>query len=180
VSPSIREEIDRLDVAVYAAVAKTPTPGLDAAMSGLSSAADYSRISLVVAGLLATAGPSGRRAAKSGLVALGLTAAIVNAVIKPLAGRRRPDAAAAAVPIARRVEMPSSASFPSGHSAAAFAFAGGVGRELPWAGAAMAVVATTVAYSRVHTGVHYPGDVIAGALCGLTGVAAAERIRRRS
>lgn len=171
----LREEIHRLDAAVYAVVAETPTPRLDSAMSGLSSAADYSRISLAAAALLSLAGPSGRRAARSGLLALGVTAAVVNVLVKPLARRRRPDPAAAGVPDARRVAMPRSASFPSGHSAAAFAFAGGVGREVRWAGVGMAAVATAVAYSRVHTGVHYPGDVIAGALCGLAGAAATRR-----
>jgi undecaprenyl-diphosphatase len=70
------------------------------------------------------------------------------------------------VPIARHVPMPISSSLPSGHAAAAFAFATGVGHVMPKAAAALRVLAAVVAYSRVHTGVHYPGDVIAGALIG--------------
>ena len=62
--------------------------------------------------------------------------------------------------------MPASSSFPSGHSAAAFAFATGVGRTLPPAGVPLRALAALVAYSRVHTGVHYPGDVVAAALLG--------------
>ena len=62
--------------------------------------------------------------------------------------------------------MPASRSFPSGHTAAAVAFAGGVGSVLPAAGVPLHVLAALVAYSRVHTGVHYPGDVLAGALLG--------------
>jgi undecaprenyl-diphosphatase len=62
--------------------------------------------------------------------------------------------------------MPASTSFPSGHSAAAFAFATGVGHVLPQAAIPLRGLATLVAYSRVHTGVHYPGDVVAGALMG--------------
>ena len=62
--------------------------------------------------------------------------------------------------------MPSSTSFPSGHSAAAFAFATGVGHVLPPAAIPLRGLAALVAYSRVHTGVHYPGDVVAGALMG--------------
>lgn len=181
VTPGLRDELNRLDAAVYAAIAEAPTPRLDRAMSRLSSAADYSRLSLASATLLAVAaGPPGRRAAARGLVALGLTAGVVNGLVKPLARRRRPDPAAAGVPLARRVAMPRSASFPSGHSAAAAAFALGVGRELPLAGVGLAGLAVTVAYSRVHTGVHYPGDVVAGALCGLVGVAASDRILERA
>ena len=63
--------------------------------------------------------------------------------------------------------MPTTRSFPSGHTAAAFAFATGVGRELAWAGPPLYALAALVGYSRVHTGVHYPLDVIVGALAGV-------------
>lgn len=62
--------------------------------------------------------------------------------------------------------MPGSRSFPSGHTAAAVAFARGVGRQLPQARLPLEALAALVGYSRVHTGVHYPGDVVAGALLG--------------
>ena len=38
---------------------------------------------------------------------------------------------------------------------------------MPAAGALLAIPAAAVAYSRIHTGVHYPGDVLAGSLTGL-------------
>jgi len=41
-----------------------------------------------------------------------------------------------------------------------------IGRDQPWLGLALRFLAAAVAYSRVHTGVHYPGDVVAGALIG--------------
>ena len=62
--------------------------------------------------------------------------------------------------------MPASTSFPSGHSASAFAFASSVGRDLPRLALALNFLAAAVAYSRVHTGVHYPGDTIVGAVIG--------------
>ena len=165
----IHEEAERVDVAVYAAIAATPTPTLDRAMSRLSRAANYSRLSLAAAGVLAVAGgASGRRAAKAGLASVGVTATIVNLVCKPLSRRRRPDRVASEVPVDRHVRMPISSSFPSGHSAAAFAFATGVGYVSPVAAAPLQGLAALVAYSRVHTGVHYPGDVIVGSLLGIT------------
>jgi membrane-associated phospholipid phosphatase len=165
------QDAERIDVALYAAIAQTPTPALDGAMARLSHAADYSRLSLLSAAVLAaTAGSEGRRAAAHGLASVAVAAGIVNLSVKPLGRRRRPDRAVAQVPVARHVRMPSSTSFPSGHSATAFAFATGVGHVLPPIAIALHGLATLVAYSRVHTGVHYPGDVVAGALIG-TGLA---------
>lgn len=165
--PAWLEDAARLDVAVYAAVAATPTPSLDRAMGRLSRAADYSRLSVASAALLALGGgAAGRRAAAAGLASVAATSAFVNVAIKPLGTRRRPDREANEVPFARHVPMPASSSFPSGHSAAAFAFATGVGHTLPQAGVPLRALAAVVAYSRVHTGVHYPADVVAGALLG--------------
>jgi undecaprenyl-diphosphatase len=161
------EEIERLDVACYAAIASTPTPRLDRAMARLSHAADYSRLSLTAAaGLAVFGGADGRRAAVAGLTSIAVTATVVNVAVKPLARRRRPDRLLHEVPIARHVPMPSSRSFPSGHSAAAFAFAGGAGGVLPAASLPLHALAGLVAYSRVHTGVHYPLDAIAGSVLG--------------
>jgi membrane-associated phospholipid phosphatase len=161
-------EAGRIDAAVYAAVAATPTPELDGAMRRLSRAADYSKLSIASAALLAAAGGSrGRRAAVSGLASVAVTAAVVNLVVKPLGQRPRPDRAAQRVPAERQGRMPGSRSFPSGHTAAAVAFASGAGRFVPAAGIPLHALAALVGYSRVHTGAHYPGDVLAGSLLGL-------------
>ena|SRR5947209_632854 len=165
--PPWLEDAERLDVAVYAAIARTPTPSLDRSMRRIARAADYSRLNIAAGGVLALAGGSrGRRAAKMGLASVVVTATIVNAVLKPLGRRHRPDRVAHTIPDARHVPMPVSSSLPSGHSAAAFAFATGAGQVLPQAAAPLRLLAAVVAYSRVHTGVHYPGDVVAGALIG--------------
>jgi membrane-associated phospholipid phosphatase len=162
-----REEVEALDVAVYAAIAGAATPTLDRGLRRLSRAADHSKLWIGAAAVMAGAGgAAGRRGAASGLSALALTSAVVNLALKPLGGRRRPDRAAYRIPRARQVEMPRSTSFPSGHSASAFAFAGGVGRVLPVVGVPLHLAAGLVAYSRVHTGVHYPLDALAGMLVG--------------
>jgi membrane-associated phospholipid phosphatase len=160
-------EAARLDLAVYTAVADTPTPSLDRALNGLSRAANYSRLSVGSAAVLWFAGGCrGRAAATMGLASVAVTSTVVNVGIKPIFRRRRPDRVAQGVPHPRQVPLPSSTAFPSGHSAAAFAFATGVGRVLPIAAFPLRGLAALVAYSRVHTGVHYPGDVVAGALLG--------------
>jgi len=157
----------RVDVALYAAIARTPTPALDRAMARLAHAADYSRLSLASALVLALArGRRGRRAAAHGLAAVGATATFVNVAVKPLGQRGRPDRVGEQVPEVRHVPMPRTASFPSGHAASAFAFATGVGHVLPTDAVPLRGLAALVGYSRVHTGVHYPGDVVAGALLG--------------
>ena len=162
----VLHQLGAIDRAVYAAIANVPAPALDRAMRRLSSAADHSVIWLAIAGGLALTGPAGRRAASRGVLAIAATSALVNVGVKSLSGRRRPDRAGAGVPGPRHVRMPSSTSFPSGHSAAAFAFATAISRDSPWLGVGLQFLAGGVAYSRVHTGVHYPGDTIAGALIG--------------
>ena len=160
-------ELEQLDRAVYAAVADTPTPLLDEPMRRLSDAASYSKLWVAIAAVTAAVGGrSGRRAASTGLVAIGVTSALVNQGAKRLARRERPDRDGEDVPEARYVKMPDSTSFPSGHSASAFAFAAAVGSRIPVLGVPLQLLAGAVAYSRVHTGVHYPGDVVIGSLIG--------------
>ena len=159
-------EAKRVDLATYRAIAGTRTPTLDKGMGRLTRAADKSRLWMGCAALLALSGPRGRRAAASGLASVAVTSAVCNVAIKPLSRRRRPDVAVLRVPLARRVRVPKSSSFPSGHSASAFAFASGVGHVMPAAAMPIRALAALVAYSRVHTGVHYPGDVVAGSVIG--------------
>ena len=133
----------------------------------LSRAANFSRLWLAIAaGIAVLGGPAGRRAALRGVIAVAATSANVNVGMKTIRPRPRPDRAGAHVPAARLVAMPSSGSFPSGHSASGFAFASCVGASLPRAAAPLLGLAAAVAYSRVYTGVHFPGDVIVGSLIG--------------
>jgi undecaprenyl-diphosphatase len=177
-------ELGAVDRAVYQAVADTPTPELDRPIRRLSNAANYSRLWLgIAAGVGVLGGQRGRRAALEGALAIGATSAAVNLGIKPIARRRRPDRASPAEHDARFVSMPKSTSFPSGHAASAFAFAYAVGRHLPGLAVPIRLLAGTVAYSRVHTGGHYPGDVAIGSIVGAGTAAmvaaASDRISRR-
>jgi membrane-associated phospholipid phosphatase len=167
VRPRWLSDAERLDQAIYSAIATTDTPTIDRAMNRLTRAADHSKLSLTCAALLAiTRGRDGRIAAGAGLASVAVTSAVANLALKPLWHRRRPDPTASEVPAARQVPVPTSTSFPSGHSASAFAFATGVGAVLPREAIPLRGLAALVAYSRVHTGVHYPGDVLVGSLVG--------------
>jgi membrane-associated phospholipid phosphatase len=160
-------ELGAMDRAVYQAVADTPSPELDVAFHRLSTAADHSRLWLGIAAAMALLGGSrGRRAASEGLLAIGATSAAVNLGIKPLARRRRPPREEPAPFGDRYVPMPKSTSFPSGHAASAFAFAYAVARDLPRLAVPIGLLAGAVAHSRVHTGVHYPSDVVIGSILG--------------
>ena len=160
-------QLEAVDRAIYATVAATPTPSLDEPLRRLSNAANNSRLWLAIAaGLAVAGGRPGRRAAVRGTLAIGVTSALVNLGVKPVWARRRPDRAGAGVPGQRDVRMPASTSFPSGHAASGFAFATAIGREQPWLGLTLRFLAAAVAYSRVHTGVHYPGDAVVGSLIG--------------
>lgn len=165
----IRSELSELDARLYAAVAGAHTPTLDAFFRRLSRTADKSVLWLGIAGVMAAVGGrTGRRAAVNGVASIALASATANLVGKRVTNRSRPDRVWHDVPEERHVPMPTSTSFPSGHSASAFAFAEGVGAAAPALGVPVRLLAVAVSYSRVHTGVHYPGDVVAGALIGLT------------
>ena len=169
-----------IDRAVYAAIADTDTPSLDEPIRRLSNAANYSRLWMGIAvGLATLGGKRGRRAAVSGLVAIGITSAIVNLGAKRMFPRSRPDRDGEEVVDERRVNMPESTSFPSGHSASAFAFATAAGSYVLELGGPLRLLAGAVAYSRVHSGVHYPGDAVIGSLIGGTIGAGVARVSDR-
>ncbi|MFI2611057.1 phosphatase PAP2 family protein [Kitasatospora sp. NPDC018619] len=163
---AVLTDLRAVDGAVYAAVAATPTPALDTALRRLSRAADHSKLSLAVAALLAVRPGRPRQAAVAGVGAVALASVTANLVGKRLVRRARPDREVARVVVGRQVRMPASASFPSGHTASATAFATTVGVLLPPLAVPLGALAAAVGYSRIHTGVHYPGDVAAGALLG--------------
>jgi undecaprenyl-diphosphatase len=146
--------------------------------------------SLAVLPLLAS--PRTRRFAGSLAAVLGVTAVLVFA-LKPLIGRVRPCNCLADAK-ALVFQAPTDFSFPSGHSAGSFAFsvfsalvlvkatpadASDRERFVRRLGAAMLVLtAVGVGFSRISLGVHFPGDVLAGAIVGTTVATIGVRVHR--
>jgi undecaprenyl-diphosphatase len=65
------------------------------------------------------------------------------------------------------VHAPHDASFPSGHAATSFACATILAVAAPRYAVAFYVLAAAIAWSRVYNGVHYPLDVLGGAVLGV-------------
>ena len=134
----------------------------------------------IAATVLLLLAPKTRRAAATGLLALALGALVTNVALKPLIERLRPFVAdPSLVPLLFVSDM---SSFPSGHTTAAFAAAMGWCLSLPdtwrwrWLLLASAVL---MGFSRLYVGVHYPGDVLAGAVIGIAAGFLANQIVKR-
>src|SRR3954452_7994782 len=155
----------RWDAMLHARVGRLPTTRFDRWLRRLSTFANHGKLWFLLGAVIGLQRGPMRRGAIRGGGSLALSSALVNVVLKRVFQRVRPDLAAVQGSRALR-RPPSSLSFPSGHSASAAAFATGVALESPVAGALIAPVALGVGYSRVHVGVHYPGDVVAGMAVG--------------
>ena len=164
----VLRKLGKADRDAYRVVAELHTPWLDSPLRQVSGFANFSKPWFLVSAVLALfGGGRGRRAAVTGVAAIGVTSFVVNQPMKLAGERRRPRRTHWGVPEKRWVRMPSSASFPSGHSASAAAFGVAVGAVLPQLKVPLQAAAVVVAFSRVYTGVHYPGDVLVGASVGV-------------
>jgi len=146
-------------------------PMLDLCMTLLSSVNDYALVWLVLLGVLtALGGRTGRWAALAGLIALVVGAAS-SEVLKNRVMQPRPFLSLSDVRLL--VSPPGSYSFPSVKTYAFAASSGALlaarrllGRVSLW-GWGFLALAAAISYSRVYVGVHYPTDVLSGALLGL-------------
>ena len=161
---TVLDSVKDLDSSVFRTVAEWHSPILDRTMPELSEIASKSRLWMGIAALFAVfGGDKGRRTAIEGMIAIGINSFLANVLFKNVANRKRPTES---VPEERRLVQPESSSFPSGHTASAAAFSGIVDRAYPKLWLPINGLAATVGFSRVYTGVHYPGDVLAGWLLG--------------
>jgi len=169
--------LDAFDRRLFNRLTREERRFVDLSLKRLSNAANRSVLWVAIAGLIAIlGGRREQRAALRGLVSIGITSTLVNLPLKYLARRDRPPIGRGDRPLP--ISLPGSFSFPSGHSASAFAFATGIGLEEPKLLVPLLPLAATVAYSRVHLRVHYPFDVLAGAAIGVgMGLASGPLIR---
>jgi len=125
----------------------------------------------------------GLRAAVAWAVFVAVVAFTADAVsfgVKDLVHRTRP---ADAHPQIHPLYVVHSSSFPAGHAATALAGATLLSYLLPRAAPLFVLLAAAIGFSRVYVGVHYPGDVLGGALigvlCGAVALLALQAARAR-
>ena len=110
--------------------------------------------------------PKTRKAGTAALLAMLLSLIFTNGIIKHLAARQRPWLVVEGlVPL---LAEPDPNSFPSGHTAAAMACAVAWLKTLPvrWGRVLAMVGAVLMGLSRLYVGVHFPTDVLVGAVLG--------------
>ncbi len=153
---------------------------LDVLMPALSWTCNHGEIWIVLAAVLLAV----KRYRRQGLAvgcALVTDLVLCNLILKPLVGRVRPFVVH---PVELLVPPPTDASFPSGHTAASFAavFALKASGSPLWKPAL--AVAVAMAFSRLYLYVHWPSDVLFGALvgaaAGFIGAWMARQMRRRA
>jgi len=152
-----------LDARIRAALTAYHTPWLDPLMWALTVAGVLGLIWICIAGVMAAWAPRLRPAAWQVVVAVVLAQVVVDGVLKPAFARARPFTTSDTVRVI--AYRSTTHSFPSGHATSSFAaatvLAFAVRRRWP-----AFTLATLVAFSRIYVGVHYPLDVVSGALLG--------------
>ncbi len=160
---------DRYDDAIMAAVHRNDDPRVHDVMHAITQLGSHVAIG-TAAGLTALALlRRGRRRDAWTVVASTGGAMAINTIMKNVFQRQRPQE------LARRIKLPKSHSFPSGHSLLSAATYPIVvhhlvqNRSLPVQAAAHTLTGIAVAgvgFSRVYFGVHFPSDVLGGFAAG--------------
>lgn len=159
------EIIQNLDGAALLAIQGARMEWLDPVVAGYTALGNAGLLWIALS-LAMLCFKSTRKAGVMALAAMALGLLCTNVVLKHLVARPRPWLdVAGLIPL---VAEPDPNSFPSGHTCAAFAAGMVWFKTLPWKwGRVLAVVlAVCMGLSRLYVGVHYPTDVIAGALVG--------------
>jgi undecaprenyl-diphosphatase len=142
-------------------------PWLDRFFVWLTNPPHLPLVLFALAALVATARARGVRTLITLVIVVALADQFAAQILKPLFDRVRP---CFVLPDVRLLlsRQPHSPSFPSNHAINSFAAAAVLFDLGPVVGGIGLVLAALVSYSRIYVGVHYPSDVLAGAILGLT------------
>ena len=151
-------------------------PVLDRIMIFISSLANKGMLWIGIGVVLLLLGVNGRKWSERGLLvllSLAFNAVVCNLWLKPMVARTRPYDLLGYEILVRRL---GDYSFPSGHTSASFAAATALyAIDRRW-GTAAYILAVLIGFSRLYLGVHFPTDVLAGAVIGILAAKAAQWI----
>ncbi len=143
---------------------KLRSPFLDWLMCAVSALGSNGLV-WICASIILLLIPRTRMAGASCALSLGTEAILVNLILKPIVARPRPFAVMDITPLV--ATLPTDWSFPSGHTGAAFAFTAALFASHSKLWKPSLVLSILMACSRLYLAVHYPSDVIAGAMVGI-------------
>ena len=154
-----------MELQILDAIQTIRTPILDRLMCLITSLGSAGRVWILLAVILLIR-PKTRKSGAIILTALVVNLILCNGILKNLVGRTRPFDVNTSVSIL--INKPRDFSFPSGHTAVSFAAVAALffsGEKKLWK--ISLVAAVLIAFSRLYLYVHYPTDVLAGALLGV-------------
>ena len=169
--------MQQLDTLMLFGTASLSCGFLDALLPVFTAACDHGLIWLVTGAVLLL----GRKTRRTGwmlLLSVALIYIVGDTILKELVMRPRPfvrfEDAALLIP------PPSGSSFPSGHTSSSFAALSVLYARLPASRVPASVFALLIAFSRVYLFVHFPFDVLTGALLGIACAALVLSIFRKT
>ena len=139
------------------------SPLLDGPMATITLLATHAALWFILAFVM-TCSKNWRSTGIAVIVAIAMAYIVTDLLLKPLVDRPRPFEV---LDLTLIVDPPTTASFPSGHTASSFAAAACILLKDRRAGIAAVAFACLVGLSRIYLGVHWPTDVIAGAIVGI-------------
>lgn len=163
---ALLEAVGRLDFTTFQLLRYYHSPLVDVLMASVSDIAAGAGIWIALTFLIAIVQPRRWPAAVQVLLSIALTIIVTETAAKPLFNRGRPFESYTGTRVYGL--KPTTRSFPSGHVANAGAAAYALSKMAPQAGVVFWLIAALISYSRVYLGMHYPIDVIGGALIGFT------------
>ena len=172
------EALRALDGALLLAIQGGRIPLLNPLVSAFTKLGDAGLLWIILSLAMLCWKPA-RKAGIAALLALFLGMLCTNVALKHIFQRPRPWLDFPIVPLVTERDPNS---FPSGHTCAAFAAGLSWARALPWRWARVLapVLAVCMGLSRLYVGVHYPSDVLAGAVVGAVCAWAAWRLIRNA